>query len=230
MVAVMTFHAATLAEIARGLNRDHIRDFGRGKKLPVAFFVTDRTAVPQPENIIADLPTDCAVIFRDYDHPAREDAAAALAVCCRQRGILFLVAGDEGLAVRLQADGIHLPERQQDQAVKIRTRHPGWLITLSCHGLSSVKRAENSPVDAALIAPVFPTLSHPETCNGKGRTLGLSGVLDRVRQTTLPLYALGGIGPENCQRLIGAGLAGIAAIRGFAEENRKRQACQKRQD
>ena len=221
MLLVMTFHAATLAEIAQGLNRDHIRNFGRGEELPAAFFITDHKAVPHPENIIAGLSAGCAVIFRDYDHPAREDAGAALALSCRRRGILFLVAGDEGLAGRLQAAGIHLPEGQMDQAAKIRTRHPHWLITQSCHDLTSVKRAENLPVDAALIAPVFPTLSHPETRIDKDRTLGLSGLLGIVRQTTLPLYALGGIGPENSHRLIGSGIAGIAAIRGFSRGNGK---------
>jgi len=221
MVRVMTFHAATLAEIAQGLNRDHIRNFGRGEELPVAFFITDHQALPQPENIIAGLSAGCAVIFRDYDYPAREDAGAALALSCRKRGILFLVAGDEGLAGQLQADGIHLPEGQMDQAAQIRARHPRWLITQSCHDLTSVKRAENLPVDAALIAPVFPTLSHPETRIDKDRTLGPPGLVDIVRQTTLPLYALGGIGPENSHQLIGSGIAGIAAIRGFSGGNSK---------
>ncbi|NOZ41725.1 MAG: thiamine phosphate synthase [Alphaproteobacteria bacterium] len=213
----MTFHAATLAEIAAGLNRDHSRTYGQRGKLPQAFFITDQQAVARPQTVIATLPMGCAVIFRDYDHPAREKLGAALSLSCAKRGVPFLVAGDEPLATALQADGIHLPEAQMDQVVKIRAAHPRWIITLSCHDPDAVCRAADLPVDAGLIAPVFPTLSHPETGTGAAATLGLAGVTAMVRQTTLPLFALGGIGPENIHQLIGLGLAGIAAIRGFAE-------------
>ncbi|MCK5424926.1 MAG: thiamine phosphate synthase, partial [Emcibacter sp.] len=36
--------------------------------------------------------------------------------------------------------------------------------------------------------------------------------------TTLPLYALGGVTNENARQLIGSGVVGIAAIRGFDKD------------
>jgi len=119
------------------------------------------------------------------------------------------------LASGLDADGIHLPEAMMDQVSQIRQDHPDRIITTSCHNPDSVRRAASLPLDAILIAPVFPTQSHPETVSGAQATLGLSGVLNMTSQTTLPLYGLGGITVANADDLMVTGLAGIAAIRGF---------------
>lgn len=198
----------TLADIAKRLNKDH-------GHLPALFFMTDQQAAPAPEKVISALPGGSAVIFRDYDHSERESLGAALAVMCRERDIRFLVARDVDMAVKLAADGVHLPEILMGQAGNIRASHPHWMITVSCHDLASVIRASDMPVDAGLIAPVFPTRSHPMTLSGQQATLGLSEVRDMAAATVLPLYALGGVTHKNAPQLIGSGVAGIAAIRGF---------------
>ncbi|MBL4895095.1 MAG: thiamine phosphate synthase [Emcibacter sp.] len=214
----------TLTDIAERLNQDYGPQSKKGKKaekaekLPAAFFITDHTAVPDPEKIIARLSKKCGVIFRDYDHLERKQLGQQLSRACRDRGLIFLVAGDVELAQSLTADGVHLPEGKMAQAKDIHTAHPHWIITAACHSLSALKQAEGLPLDAALIAPVFPTLSHPETLSGASTTLGITGVQDMVAATDLPLYALGGITKENAGQLIGSGIVGLAAIRGFEGE------------
>lgn len=211
MLHPMTIQTATLTDMAQRLNRD----FGGKTPLPAAIFITDQQAVPDPEKVIAVLPPGSAVIFRDYDHPARPELGQTLAVLCRDRDIIFLVAGDPDLAIKLAADGVHLPEAMMAQVPDIRQNHPDWMITVACHDLAAVKLAQTLPINAALIAPVFPTHSHPETLSGEKATLGLSGVQNIVEKTDLPLYALGGVTKDTARQLIGSGLAGLAAIRGF---------------
>lgn len=211
----MTVHNATITDIAITLNQLH----EAGDQFPPAFFMTDHEAVANPERIIAKLPKNFAVIFRDYNHPEREDMGRHLRMLCQEKGMMFLVAGDLVLAETLDADGMHLPEKLMRKSIIIRARHPKWLITAACHDGAALRTAEKLPIDAGLIAPVFPTQSHPETISGKHRILGLSGVLDMVSQTGLPLYALGGITDINADELIGSGLMGIAAIRGFDVRN-----------
>lgn len=219
----------TLTDIAKRLNKDHRakrlnKDHGAKRlnkdhgHLPPVFFITDQQAVPSPEKVISRLPKGSGVILRDYDHPAREKLGAALAKICRDRNIIFLVAQDAELGIKLEADGVHLPERCMDWATDIRASYPHWMITASCHDRSSIMRAEALPVNACLIAPVFPTYSHPETFSGQAATLGLSGVQDMTAATNLPLYALGGVTNENARQLIGSGVVGIAAIRGFDQD------------
>ena len=214
MVQIMT-----LTDMAERLNQDYGPQDKKAGKLPAAFFITDHTAVPDPEKIIARLSKKCGVIFRDYDHTERQKLGQKLSRACRDRGLIFLVAGDEELAQNLAADGIHLPEGKMAQAREIRAAHPDWIITAACHNLSALRRAENLPLDAALIAPVFPTLSHPETLSSASETLGITGLREMVTSTDLPLYALGGIAKENARQLMGTGIVGIAAIRGFEGED-----------
>ena len=201
----------TLTDIAKRLNEDH-------SLLPSVFFITDQQAIGSPEEVISRLPPGAAVIFRDYHHPDRDGLGAGLAALCRARGLIFLVAGDADLAVKLAADGVHLPEGLMGEAEAFRAFHPQWMLTVSCHDLAAVKRAGKLPLDAALIGPVFPTLSHPETLSGQKPTLGVSGVREMTAATSVPLYALGGVTEKNVDQLIGTGVAGIAAIRGFASD------------
>ncbi|MBL4894585.1 MAG: thiamine phosphate synthase [Emcibacter sp.] len=208
----------TLTDMAERLNQDYGPQDKKAGKLPAAFFITDHTAVPDPERIIARLSNKCGVIFRDYEQPERQKLGQKLSQACRDQGLIFLVAGDEKLAQSLAADGIHLPESKMAQAREMRAAHPDWIITTACHNPSALQRAENLPLNAALISPVFPTLSHPETLSGASTTLGITAVRDMVAATDLPLYALGGITKENARQLIGTGIVGIAAIRGFEDE------------
>ncbi|MCF6215414.1 MAG: thiamine phosphate synthase [Emcibacter sp.] len=211
----MTEKIFTLADIANRLNQEYWQDHRNGQGLPALFFVTDQQAIPHPEKIISELSQEAAVIFRDYDHPSRAALCAELARLCRKKNIPFLVAGDIALAEKLGASGVHLPEIMMMQADDIRRDYPHWIITAACHDLNSVRKAGNLPIDAALIAPIFPTHSHAETLTGEQKTLGLRGVQAMVKASSLPLYGLGGISSMNGRELIGSGLVGLAAIRGF---------------
>lgn len=215
----MTEKILTLADIANRLNQEYCQnywqDHKKGQGLPSLFFVTDQHAVPYPEKVISELGQGAAVIFRDYEHPSRAALCAELAKLCRKKNILFLVAGDILLAEKIGAGGVHLPEMMMMQAGDIRRNYPHWMITAACHDINSVKKAARLPIDAALIAPVFPTYSHAGTLTGELRTLGLRGVENMVKASGLPLYGLGGISSLNGHELIGSGLVGLAAIRGF---------------
>lgn len=211
----MAQRGLTLADIANRLNQDYWQDHKNGQGLPSLFFVTDQPAIPHPEKIISELGQGAAVIFRDYDHPSRDALCEAMAKVCRKKNIPFLVAGDISLAKKLGASGVHLPEVMMMQADEIRRMQPHWIITAACHDLNSVRKAGKLPIDAALIAPIFPTHSHAGTLTGAQKTLGLRGVQAMVKASSLPLYGLGGISSRNGRELIGSGLAGLAAIRGF---------------
>ncbi|PCJ40102.1 MAG: hypothetical protein COA81_09615 [Alphaproteobacteria bacterium] len=202
----------TLADMARRLNQEYMASRRNQKNLPAAFFITDQNSVPEPEKIITRLPEYCAVIFRDYDHPARENMGWKLSQTCQKKGLTFLVAGDISLAEKLMAGGIHLPQGLMHLAPQIRAKHSRWIITAACHDMASVLQANKLPLDAALLAPVFPTLSHPGDVS-----LGLSMVGKMTASTTMPLYALGGVTCENAADLAGSGIAGLAAIRGFKD-------------
>ena len=177
--------------------------------LPTAFFMTDEKRCPDPLAVVAGLPEDCGVIFRDYQRAGREQLAAKMARLCKKRGLVFLVAGDVALMRKVGADGLHLP----DWALN---RHPGVLglrdnqiLTVSAHNIRALRRAATLGADAAIIAPAFETTSH------KGRPgLGLHRLQRFANTCPLPFYVLGGITADTIKRLPPlkkmAGVAGIS--------------------
>ncbi len=189
--------------------------------LPVLFLLTDPDRLPDPRPYLHRLPRGAGVILRCYDDEAGAAARRALAQDlrkdCHARGLHLLVAGDDRLATEIRADGIHLGEWRLGRSAwkrgPIHARH--GLVTASCHGRAALARAAAVGVDAVLVAPVFATSSHPDA-----RVLGHLQFAALVRQSRLPAYALGGIGPKNIGRLRSSKAAGIAGIGAIMEPDK----------
>jgi thiamine-phosphate pyrophosphorylase len=169
--------------------------------------LTDERRVPDPLPAALALPPGSGVILRHYNDPNRARLAERLARLCRQRRIVLLIAGDVSLAAAVRADGIHLPEHLIALAVGVRRRKKRWLITAAAHSQPALYRAGIAGCDAALLSPVFPTASHPARA-----ALGSLRFAASVRQSRVPVIALGGIDRDAVRRLQGGGHAGIAGI------------------
>jgi thiamine-phosphate pyrophosphorylase len=177
-------------------------------------FLTDSARVEDPLAVARSLPAGAGIILRDYDSATRNRLAADLSAICRQKYLLFLVAGDERLAQKVGAHGIHQPEHAISQIAPIRRRHPDWWITASAHSGPAARKAHLAGADAVLVSPVFSTLSHPGAA-----TLGVRRLAQIAGVAGLPAFALGGIDVHNVHRLRGSGASGIAAIGGLATQN-----------
>jgi len=81
------------------------------------------------------------------------------------------------------------------------------MITAAAHSERALATARIACADAALLAPVFATPSHPER-----EPLGLLRARLIAARAGLPVYALGGVNAETASRLAHADFAGIAAI------------------
>lgn len=185
----------------------------RGDKPRSLILLTDSVRLADPVPAVLALPRGATVILRHYDAPDRASMAHALAALCRRRRIRFLVAGDARLARAVRADGIHLPENQLRRGFRRWQlwRLPGWWVSAAAHGRTAVHRAEAAGVDMVLLSPVFPTRSHPGA-----RTLGAVRFAGLRRIAGIPVFALGGIGPETVRRAVCDGVAGIGGILALA--------------
>lgn len=151
---------------------------------------------------VAALPRGAAVIVRHREPRAREALARQLRPIARARGVKLLIADDPALAVRVGADGAHVPERKAAMIAGLRALHPRWIITTSAHGMVREREA-----DAALLSPVFATASHAEHAS--------LGVVRFAAQSRGRVYALGGVDASSAQRLAASGACGIALIGGW---------------
>lgn len=184
---------------------------GRGAALPALWLLSDTARLGDPRTALLRLPRGAGFIFRHYDHPEREAMAKQLRLICRRRGILFLLAGDARMALRLRADGAHFPERLAHKARALRAAKPGLIISAAAHGARSLQRAAEFGADAALLSPLFPTQSHPGAA-----ALGVVRFAQLCRRARIPVIALGGIGPASARRLKGCAASGIAGVSAIA--------------
>lgn len=134
----------------------------------------------------------------------------ALAQLARQQGLTLLIGADEALALKVGADGVHLPERLMGQAKRMSARHPNWIMTTAAHSPRAIAKAAKLGLDAALLSPVFVSQSP-----SAGRPLGPTRVARWVRTTSLPVIALGGVDHKKARLLSGTGVWGFAAIDGL---------------
>lgn len=166
--------------------------------------VTDEHRGDDPLAVAARLPAGSWVIFRHYDAPDRSILAIKLAIVCRKRRLKLLVARDPMLARKLKS-GLHLPDGLAAHPTSVIRRWKG--LTVAAHDRLGLVRAARLGADAALLSPVFPTLSHPGA-----KPLGLLAFRRLVRGAKLPIIALGGIDRTSVSLLRNAPIAGIAAV------------------
>ena len=197
----------TLAEAAASLKR------AAGSTLPALVLMTDEARLADPLPAARALPAGSAIILRHYGVPERAALARQLAAVARRRGLVLLVGEDPVLARRVGAAGVHLPERAIRRAGAVRWQRD-WLITAAVHSHAALASAAACGADAALLAPIFATASHPDA-----RALGLQRFAAIAQASPLPVYALGGIDRARASLLRHSGAVGIAGIGGLIPQS-----------
>jgi thiamine-phosphate pyrophosphorylase len=187
--------------------------------MPSLILMTDDVRLADPLPAVLGLPAGAAVILRHYATADRRRLARRLIAAARPKGIRVLIAGDARLALAVGADGLHLPAAlaARGPGAWTRWRRPGWLVTAAAHSPAALRRAKRAGADAALLAPVFRTASHP-----KARPIGPIRFARWCRESPLPVYALGGVDGARARRLRRAGAVGFAGIGGFTAGRRRR--------
>ncbi len=80
----------------------------------------------------------------------------------------------------------------------------------ACHDAVSLKQAQQIGCDAVFISPVKSTMTHPEAV-----ALGWERFSDLAQNSQIPVFALGGVDPEDLATAQQHGAYGLAGIRNF---------------
>jgi 8-oxo-dGTP diphosphatase len=140
------------------------------------------------------------------ERPAREAFAAQVAQRVHASGGMVLVNGDEQLARRIGADGVHLPA----QALMGARQRPQFeWCGASCHDVAELARAAELGVDFAVLGPVLEKPDRPDLPG-----IGLQRFGDLAGGCPLPVFALGGMRMSDLDSARALGAHGVAMIRG----------------
>ena len=172
-------------------------------RLPRLLVLTDRTqcAGSLTDTVAAAVDAGArAVVLRDKDLPLPERAALA-------ERIAALLAPVDGVLVWAGAAGgagrsaVHL-----SAADPIPGPRPA-LLGRSCHSAAELARARAEGCDWAFLSPLAATASKP----GYGPALGVAG-LAALAPLGPPVFALGGVRPEDVAGCRAAGAHGVAVM------------------
>lgn len=163
--------------------------------------------------------------LREKDLPASVLQLLARQVIVRldrlQSKLLINIAapGSLEVAFAIGADGVHIPGRPQEGAVRrvrdlFRSGGRQAIVSMGCHNLGEIGIARTEEADFVLYSPVF---------EKQGRTQPAGQGLEALRRACeaagrMPVFALGGITAANASECVAAGAQGVAGIRLFAED------------
>jgi 8-oxo-dGTP diphosphatase len=148
---------------------------------------------------------------RSLSPAQRQGFLHAVLETAKAHGSWVLVSEDgDGASAKLArlsgAHGLHLSAR----ALARTTQRPDFpWVGASCHNTAELTWAASIQLDYALLGPVLPTPSHPNT-----PTLGWQGFAQRITHTPIPVFALGGQSAQTLRTAQAHGAHGIAGIRG----------------
>lgn len=130
----------------------------------------------------------------------------ALRLMTREAGVLFFVNDRVDVAVLVDADGVHVG--QDDISCRdARRLMPGKLIGVSAATPTEAAQAERDGADYLGVGSVYVTHSKPDA-----DYTGLEGLEAIVRQASIPVVAIGGIGLSNLNPVLESGAAGVAVV------------------
>ncbi|MBS1228989.1 MAG: thiamine monophosphate synthase [Proteobacteria bacterium] len=134
-------------------------------------------------------------------------ARGAMALASDYDDACVLVNDDEDLARAVGAHGVHL---SSGHLMRTAQRPSFERVAASCHTAEDLAQAAALGLDFALLSPVLPTASHPESSG-----IGWDDFSRLIERAPLPVFALGGMRPEMLETARLNGAHGIALMRGW---------------
>lgn len=135
--------------------------------------------------------------------------AKELQQICRENQIPFIVNDDIGMAIALDADGVHIG--QEDEPIGEARKKVGTnkIIGVSVHSYEEAITALEGGADYFGIGPVFPTKTKEDAKPSNGTKL-----IEELRERglTIPIVGIGGINAENAGSVIQSGADGVSVI------------------
>jgi len=150
---------------------------------------------------------------------ARRGALSRAVALCRRYNSILLCNGADDVATKTGCDGLHLSAHELMQ-FKERPGGDDIWVAASCHNKEELVQAGRIGLDFCVLSPVQPTTSHPLF-----ESLGWPRFAELAAAATIPVYALGGMQPNDLAVARQHGAHGIAMIRGLWE--RQSQATSK---
>jgi 8-oxo-dGTP diphosphatase len=183
-------------------------------QLPDRYLITPMLASGTQRALLDGIERACAAGIRliqlrqpEWTLSELEIVASEAQSICACHGAELLLNADWRIAERCGLAGVHLPARIAARLDARPVSADRW-FAVSCHDEAELEHAQRIGADFVTLAPLSPTPSHPDA-----RPLGWPRFARLTARAAVPVYALGGLGPEDIAAARAYGAQGVAAIR-----------------
>lgn len=129
----------------------------------------------------------------------------------RRWGLRVVLDRGEAMARQLHAAGVHFPRRDL-MSLAPDDLPPVYNVLrfASCHDADALRQAERLNLDAAVVGPVRDTASHPGQ-----PPIGWAGFDALASSTPMPVYAIGGLSPDDKPEAFAHYAQGVCGISAY---------------
>ena len=158
---------------------------------------------------------------KELDEERFYEEAVQLQELARKYKVPFVVNDNVDIAVRMDADGVHVGQNDMEAGDVRALIGPDKILGVSAQTVEQAVLAEERGADYLGVGAVFSTGSKDDAVEVSFETL--KAICEAV---SIPVIAIGGITQENTANLAGSGICGIAVISAiFAKENIRKAAA-----
>lgn len=144
---------------------------------------------------------------KDLDEEHFYEEAVRLQAMAREYDVPFVVNDNVDIAVRMDADGVHVGQSDMEAGDVRALIGPDKILGVSAMTVDQAVQAERRGADYLGVGAVFPTGSKDDAEDVSFETL--KAICQAV---SIPVIAIGGITQGNIKELSGSGICGIAVI------------------
>lgn len=138
----------------------------------------------------------------------RFQEAMALKNITEQYGVPLIINDDLYLAELIDADGVHLGQKDASVLQARELLGDTKIIGITCHSsVEDAKRAEKASADYVAFGCCFPSQSKPDAIPLEWEALARAR-----KELSIPIIGIGGITLENAKQVLQAGASTVAVI------------------
>ncbi|PYZ92324.1 thiamine phosphate synthase [Salipaludibacillus keqinensis] len=185
------------------------------------YFISGTTNVNRPlPNVLTEAISGGITLFQFREkgsgcltNKAKRDMAEKLFQVCKDHQIGFIINDDVELAIAMNADGIHIGQKDAGASITRKMIGENMILGVSVHTIEEAKQAVADGADYLGVGPIFQTNSKQDA----EEVCGPERIMDmRKSGINLPIVAIGGITVEKTPEIKRAGADGVSIISAIA--------------
>ncbi len=178
------------------------------------YLITDaRLSLGRPHRLVVQAALEggaTMVQYREKDAGTRRmiEEATELHELCAARGVPLIINDRVDIALAINAEGVHVGQDDMPAALVRKLIGPHKLLGVSAANPEEALAAISDGADYLGVGAVFATGTKADA----GNPIGVEGLRQVARASSIPVVGIGGINASNAARVIQAGAAGVAVI------------------